>query len=249
MASPIFGYRFQSIHTGKDMVPFGEGTAVLGASYGDYTGLSPDTNALRKANCRVTVNYSNISWRLDAGTNDLTVTGHITATLVRTATGVASNGHQDIWCWFGDPETEVAHYNVGSGTSGTYTLIPEDKQDFTLVIPASNDPQEYSLGSLHYKNRFTERPEYMDATIPPDEFRVGLFITNPNAPIYRPGKILFGGISWQSHNRQEGAANILVPGGTWRTMATSNGAVSRDDPPYIWDASGFVNMRKIGENA
>ena len=38
MAAPILRYYFQSIHTGRDMVPFGEGTPNLGVTYGDYTG-------------------------------------------------------------------------------------------------------------------------------------------------------------------------------------------------------------------
>lgn len=249
MAAPILRYYFQSIHTGRDMVPFGEGTPTLGATYGDYTGLAPDTNANRKATCRVTISYSNVNWVLNPD-NSVTVSGRInTALLQRTATGVPSNGHQDIWCWFGDPEVEVTHLYVGSGTSGTYNLVPEQYRNFSFTIPASTNPQEYVFGALHYKNRFSERPQWMDERTPPDEFRVGLFITNPNPPTYRPGKILDNGNVWQSHNRTGGASNILLPSQSWQTMETSNGAVLRNDPPYIRDVSDFIDMRKIGENA
>ena len=249
MAAPILRYYFQSIHTGRDMVPFGEGTPNLGVTYGDYTGLAPDTNANRKANCRVTISYSNVDWTLNAD-NSVTVSGRINAAVLqRTATGVPSNGHQDIWCWFGDPEVEITHLYVGSGSSGTYDLVPAQYRDFTFTIPASQNPQEYVFGALHYKNRFSERPIELDATIPPDEFRVGLFITNPNLPVYRPGKILDNADTWQSHNRSGGKDDVRTSGQSWQTMVTAEGGVLRDNPPMIVDTSGFVNMRKIGENA
>lgn len=250
MAAPIIRYEFQSIHTGYDMVPFGEGTPTLGVTYGDWTGAYVDLNGNKKANCKVTVSYSNVNWVLNAD-NSITVSGRITtAKLVRTGTGVASVAHQDIWVWFGDPETQVAHYNVGSGSSGTYDLLPAQYRNFSFTIPASDNPQEFKAIALHYKNRNTEKPASWDEQYPPDEFRVGLFITNPNSPTYRPGKILDNGNTWQSHNRSGGADNILQGNGTsWQTMPTAKGHEASDNPPLIMTNSNFVNMLKIGENA
>lgn len=248
MAAPIIRYEFQSIHTGYDMVPFGEGTPTLGVTYGDWTGNYVDLNGNKKANCKVTVSYSNVNWVLNAD-NSITVSGRITtAKLVRTSTGVASVAHQDIWVWFGDPETQVAHYNVGSGSSGTYDLLPAQYRNFSFTIPASNNPQEFKAIALHYKNRNTEKPASWDAQYPPDEFRIGLFITNPNLPTYRPGKILDNGNTWQSHNRSGGADNVYT-GSFWQTMPTAAGHEKSDNPPLIMTNSNFLNMLKIGENA
>lgn len=248
MAAPIIRYEFQSIHTGYDMVPFGEGTPTLGVTYGDWTGSYVDLNGNKKANCKVTVSYSNVSWVLNAD-NSITVSGRVTtAKLVRTGTGVASVAHQDIWVWFGDPETQVAHYNVGSGSSGTYDLLPAQYRNFSFTIPASNNPQEFKAIALHYKNRNTEKPAAWDDDYPPDEFRVGLFITNPNTPTYRPGKILDNGNTWQSHNRSGGADNVYT-GSSWQTMPTAKGHEASDNPPLIMTSGHFENMLKIGENA
>lgn len=248
MAAPIIRYEFQSIHTGYDMVPFGEGTPTLGVTYGDWTGSYVDLNGNKKANCKVTVSYSNVNWVLNAD-NSITVSGRVTtAKLVRTGTGVASVAHQDIWVWFGDPETQVAHYNVGSGSSGTYDLLPAQYRNFSFTIPASDNPQEFKAIALHYKNRNTEKPASWDDQYPPDEFRVGLFITNTNSPTYRPGKILDNANHWQSHNRSGGVDDVYT-GSFWQTMPTAKGHEANDNPPLIMTGSRFENMLKIGENA
>lgn len=249
MAAPILSYKFQSIHTGKDMTPFGVGTPTLGVNYGDYTGISPDVNDNKKASCRVTVSYTNVRTVQNAD-NSITVTGRVNvAMLQRTATGVVSQCHQDIWVWFGNPEQQVFYTRVGSGSSGTYDLLPNQYKDFTFTIPASNNPQEYGAATLHFKNRCAEKPASMDENFPPDEFRIGLFVTNPNPPTYIPGKVLDNGNAWQSHNRAAGTAKILQSDNTWRVMTTDNGGQAYDNPPQIKDDSGFANMRKIGENA
>ena len=248
MAAPILSYRYKGIHGGYDMKPFGEGTTTLGVNYGDYTGMSPDTNGNKKAQCKVTISYSNIQWVLNAD-NSITISGRVSvAKLVRTATGVPSAGHQDIWVWFGSPEQQVFYQRVGSGASGTYDLLPSQYRNFSFTIPPSNNPQEFEAIALHYKNRFAEKPASMDENYPPDEFKVGLFITNPNKPTYRPGKILDNGNTWQSHNRSGGADNVYT-GSNWQTMPTSNGHNASDDPPLIMTNSLFQNMLKIGENA
>lgn len=248
MAEPILSYRYKSIAEGKDMKPFGEGTATLGVTYGDWTGNNFDYNGSKKANCKVTISYSNVRSVVNAD-NSVTVTGRINkAELKRTGTGVSTKCHQDVWVWFGDPETLVFHIYISSGQSGTWDLLPNQYKDFSFTIPASNNPTEKEYAAIHFKNRCSEKPASLDPQYPPDEFKVGLFITNPNPPVYRPGKILDNGDTWQSHNRSGGADNVYN-GSNWQTMPTSAGHVRSDDPPEIMTSSNFTNMLKIGENA
>lgn len=250
MAEPILRFEYHEEHGGYDMKPWGEGTTTLGVNYGDWTSKGYDGNGNKKAQCKVTISYSNVNWVLNSD-NSVTVTGRITtATLKRTATGVPSVCHQDIWTWFGEPETQVSHYYVNTASSGTYDLLPAQYRNFSLTIPASNNPQEVQALAIRFKNRCHEKPAGDDHDHPPDEFRVGLFVTNPNAPVYRPGKILDNGNIWQSHNRTVGKDNILQGNGTsWQTMETSGGGELTDNPPKIMSNSTFTNMRKIGENA
>lgn len=248
MAEPILSYRYKSIAEGKDMKPFGEGTATLGVTYGDWTGNNFDYNGNKKANCKVTISYSNVRSVVNAD-NSVTVTGRINkAELKRTGTGVSTKCHQDVWVWFGDQETLVFHIYISSGQSGTWDLLPNQYKDFSFTIPASNNPTEKEYAAIHFKNRCSEKPASLDPQYPPDEFKVGLFITNPNPPVYRPGKILDNGDTWQSHNRSGGADNVYN-GSNWQTMPTSAGHVRSDDPPEIMTNSNFTNMLKIGENA
>lgn len=248
MAEPILSYRYQSIAEGKDMRPFGEGTTTLGVTYGDWTGNNFDYNGSKKASCKVTISYSNVRSVVNAD-NSVTVTGRITkAELKRTSTGVPTRCHQDVWVWFGDPETQVFHINISSGQSGTWDLLPNQYKDFSFTIPASNIPTEKEYAAIHFKNRCSEKPASWDPQYPPDEFKVGLFITNPNLPVYRPGKVLDNNNAWQSHNRSGGVDNVYT-GSNWQTMPTSDGHNSSDNPPLIMTNSLFVNMLKIGENA
>lgn len=248
MAEPILRYHYKSIAEGKDMKPFGEGTATLGVTYGDWTGNNFDFNGSKKANCKVTISYSNVHSVVNAD-NSVTVTGRITkAELRRTGTGVPTRCHQDVWVWFGDPETQVFHIYISSGQTGTWDLLPSQYKDFSFTIPASNNPTEKEYAAIHFKNRCSEKPASLDQQYPPDEFKVGLFITNPNPPVYRPGKVLDNANLWQSHNRASGADNVYN-GSSWQTMPTSAGHVRSDDPPKIMTNSNFVNMLKIGENA
>lgn len=250
MADPILRYYFKDIHNGKDMTPFGQGTPTVGVTYGDWTGVAGDVVS-KKANCRVTVKYSKVKWVINPN-NSVTISGKVTATLVRTATDEESVCHQEVTAWFGDPESVVFYSNtIPSGGSGTYTLIPVAQQDFSFTIPPSDNPQEYVFGALHFKNWCYEKTGVYDpAKYPPDEFRVGLFVTNPNPPAYIPGKVLDDGGLWQSHNRATyGTAKVLAKNGSWNVMTTDNGAVERDNPPKIMAATEYFNMRKIGENA
>lgn len=247
MAAPIIRYEFQSIHTGADMKPFGEGTPTVGVTYGDYTGGNWDISAAQKAKCRVTISYSGVNWVLNAD-NSITVSGRITKAELKREYLSPSIDHQDVWVWFGDPEQQVFHQQIGSSQAGTWDLLPSQYRNFSITIPASNSPQEVKAVALHYKNRNTEKPASWDDQYPPDEFRIGLFVTNPNLPTYRPGKILDNADHWQSHNRSGGADNVYT-GSFWQTMPTAAGHEKSDNPPLIMTNSNFVNMLKIGENA
>ena len=248
--APEIIYKFQDIHNGKDMTPFGQGTPTVGVTYGDWTGVAGDVVS-KKANCRVTVKYSKVKWTINPN-NSVTISGKVTATLVRTATDEESVCHQEVTAWFGDPESVVFYSDtIPSGGSGTYTLIPAAQQDFSFTIPPSDNPQEYVFGALHFKNWCYEKTGVYDpAQFPPDEFRVGMFVKNLNPPAYIPGKVLDNGGLWQSHNRvTDGTAKVLAKNGSWNVMTTENGAVGQGNPPTIMTNAAFFNMRKIGENA
>lgn len=80
-----------------------------------------------------------------------------------------------------------------------------------------------------------------------DDIRIGVQFRNILPADYRPGMIMVNG-TWQSHNRTNGWAGIMV-NGTYREMRTNDGAVGTDNPPLIKHPDGWKNQRKIGANA
>lgn len=236
MASgPTYTYDAYIIAGGQDLSLSGAGTPNLTATYHDYGGIGEAVT--QKAACTISVNYANLAYTIN-NDNSITVTGNINgAVLVRSKIADSSNT-QEITAWFNNQQ--VFHTYVDTGSSGTYDLnIPSS---FSVTIPPSLNPQAQWPASIHFKNHNTGA-----GTRPPDEFYVGLGITNPNPPDYRPGQCLHSG-TWESHNRSGGSANVLRSG-TWTEMRTLNGGDASGDPPTIRTNGDWKNQRKIGANA
>lgn len=227
MANPIIDYDVDVIHAGANLRVEGEGTPNITAVYDDVTSAS-----VILATCRVNIQYSNVQWTLN-NDNSVTVTGNITsAVLTRTRVYQGSNSIMyNIWADF-NGERKFSTTVIGA-SSGTYDL--NFPSSFSITIP----PQSTSTAaSVHYYSRWT------GGTYDPDEFTVGLIVTNPNLPDYRPGKI-WNGSAWVSHNRSAGFEKINTSPSTTREMRTQDGGEGTGNPPTIYN-SAWKNQRKIG---
>lgn len=235
---PIINYDANKLQPGVNLTLSGVGTPNLTAEYGDFGGAGEAVSL--KANCKITISYSDVTVRIDNHNNAIvegTVTG---GTLVRTKVANSKNTQQ-ITAWFNGKQ--VFQTIVNTGSSGTYQLLPTPYY-FSIPLPPSDDPQPQYGPSIHFLS------DNMQSSNPPDEFTLGLVVTNPNGPVYRPGKVLDNNNTWQSHNRQNGAANQLSNNNSWREMTTGGGGVQQGNPPTIAGSGAiFFNMRKIGENA
>lgn len=227
MANPIIDYDVTIIHTGANLQVTGEGTPNITASYDDVTASS-----VLLAHCSLNIQYTNVQWTIN-NDNSVTVTGNITsATLVRNGTGASSTLSYNIWTQF-NGSTTFSTTVVGS-SSGTYNL--NFPASFSITVP----PQTTSTASsIHFFSQWT------GGTYDPDEFTVGLIVTNPNLPDYRPGKVMDNNSTWQSHNRTNGRAYIRNQSAQVE-MRTLDGAVGTGNPPTIRHNAEFKNMRKSG---
>lgn len=230
MANPIIDYDVDVIHTGANLRVEGEGTPNITAVYDDIAPVGT------LATCRVNIQYSNVQWTLN-NDNSVTITGNITAaTLVRTkvyqgSSGLLFNIRVDF-----NGANKFSTTVVGD-SSGTYNL--NFPSSFSITVP----PQSTSTAaSIHYFNQWTEGGS--DPSYQPDEFTVGLIVTNPNLPDYRPGKI-WNGSAWMSHNRSAGFEKINTSPANTREMRTQDGGVGTGNPPTIYNAA-WKNQRKIG---
>lgn len=227
MANPTIDYDVNIIHTGANLRVEGEGTPNITAIYDDVTASS-----VTLANCRVNIQYSNVQWTLN-NDNSVTITGNITsAMLTRTRAYQGSSGIMyNIWALF-NGERKFSTTVIGA-SSGTYNL--NFPASFSITVP----PQTTSTAaSVHYFSQWT------GGTYEPDEFTVGLIVTNPNLPDYRPGKI-WNGSAWLSHNRSAGFEKINTFPTNTREMRTQDGGVGTGNPPTIY-SSNWKNQRKIG---
>lgn len=230
---PNLRYDANILSPGVDLTLTGVGTPNLTAAYGDY-GADAVT---KKADCVISISYTNVAYTINSD-NSVTVTGNISGcTLVRTATGSSATTQQEITVWFNNVQT--FHEIVNTASSGTYNLnIPNT---FSVTIPPSLNPTEQWPASIHFLN------DNMQSPSPPDEFNLGLGITNPNPPDYRPGAIRDSNGVWQSHNRSGGEAHILTSGGTWKEMRTLGAPTSLGNPPSIRKNNAWYNMNKLGK--
>lgn len=226
MANPIIDYDVTIIHAGANLQVTGEGTPNITASYDDIT-----ESSVLLAHCSLNIQYANVQWAIN-NDNSVTVTGNITsATLTRNGTGASSALSYNIWTQF-NGSTTFSTTVVGS-SSGNYNL--NFPASFSITVP----PQSTSTASsIHFFSQWT------GGTYEPDEFTVGLIVTNPNLPDYRPGKI-WNGSAWESHNRSAGFEKINTSSANTREMRTQDGGVGTGNPPTIYN-SNWKNQRKIG---
>lgn len=232
---PVITYDAKILSPGTDLTLTGVGTPNISAQYGDY-GQNYQTG--KKADCVIAISYRNVAYTIN-GNNSITVTGEISpVNLVRTATGLPATGNQTMWSKFNGTQTWTQV--VATGSSGTYSLnIPGT---FSVTIPPSWDPQPSYVASIEFYNAVTN-------TLTPDHFYLGIQITNPNPPDYRPGAIYDSSNNqWLSHNRAGGESHIYNAGtGKWVEMRTTSGGTESDNPPSIYNGTKWVNQREIGK--
>lgn len=230
MANPTINYDLQIVHGGADLRVEGAGTPNITALYTDITATSRVL-----ANCRLNIQYSNVQWTIN-NDNSVTITGNITSdTLVRNGVAQSYTGiFYDIWTKF-DGDTTFST-RVLAESSGTYDLnLPAS---FSITVP----PQSTSTAaSIHF---FSKAAGY---SYDPDEFTLGLIVTNPNLPDYRPGAIRDGNGVWQSHNRSGGEVHILTGEGRWREERTAGAPSEKGNPPSIRKDNAWFNQKKIGK--
>lgn len=230
---PIIDYDAYIVSPGVNLTLTGRGTPSISAAYGDFG----SDGGSAKANCVLAINYTNIGYVINDD-NSITVSGNINgAILTRTATGVASPDNQQVIATFNGVQT--FNQLIATASSGTYDLnIPSS---FSVTIAPSLNPQPQYPASIFFSNDNTTSPA------PPDQFYLGIIITNPNPPDYRPGAILDGSGVWQSHNRSGGEAHILTGGGNWSEMRTLGAPSAMGNPPSIRKNNAWYNMAKLGK--
>lgn len=160
----------------------------------------------------------------------------------------------------GNPGSGLIHLWVKDKENGT-TFFETANSDVQATETLSNgfvigthtyvlEPaQTVGRGSVWYRSTWVG---YESLPIPntyTDVFWMGVNFRNILPRDYRPGKVLIPDGTWQSHNRENGATNILNNSGSWQTMRTQDGALSTGNPPVIRHTNGtWYNMRRIGEN-
>lgn len=231
MANPIIDYSATIISPGFDLRIEGEHTPNVTAIYDDN---SPSLGII--ANCRVNIQYSNIQWVVN-NDNSVTVTGTIdSATLVRQRVYQGSTALDwKVWTEIDGQRTFSAI--VHGGTPGTYNLNPPST--FSVTVPPQTS--KATVASIHFFNQWVE------GVYAPDEFTVGIIITNPNLPDYRPGAIRDNDGVWQSHNRSGGEVHILTGDGNWKEERTMGAPTEKGNPPSIRKNNAWFNGRKIGK--
>lgn len=232
MANPTIDYSATVVQGGVNLTINGDHTPNIAALYGDFM----NNGQTLLANCQVSISYSNVQWTLN-NDNSVTVTGSITAaTLTRTKVYQGSSGLLfNIYADFNGARRFST--TVVGASSGTYNL--NFPSSFSITVPPLTTS---TAASIHYFNQWTEGGS--DPHYQPDEFTVGLIVTNPNLPDYRPGKI-WNGSAWVSHNRAAGFEKVNTSSSTTREMRTQDGGVGTGNPPTIYNAA-WKNQRKIG---
>lgn len=232
---PIISYNAYIISPGLNLQINGVGTPNLTATYDDW----PTDASGVAAHCMLSISYTNIQWTI-ADDNSITVTGNITGgTLVRSGTGASSSQQQLVTAKFNN--NEVFSQTVNTASSGTYNLnLPAT---FSVTIPPSNNPQPAYPAAIEFKNDNTTSQN------PPDQFYLGIIITNPNPPDYRPGATINSSSVWLSHNRGVGKAHVLSSALRWGQMRTLNGLVDSGNPPSIRHNNKWMNQRKLGKES
>lgn len=231
MANPNITYDLQIIHGGADLRVEGAGTPNITAIYSDLHSSGTPVYAT----CRVNIQYANVQWTLN-NDSSVTVSGDIISdSLVRNGTSRPYTGvYYDLWAKF-DGDTKFST-RVLAESSGTYDLnLPSH---FSITVPPL---QTSTTASIHYFNKS------VGYSFAPDEFTVGLIVTNPNPPDYRPGAIRDSNGVWQSHNRSGGEVHILTGEGRWREERTAGAPNEKGNPPSVRKDNAWFNQKKIGK--
>lgn len=230
MAAPTLRFTTTIIQPGVNLRVEGEGTSNITAIYDDNSLALGVT----LATCYVNISYSNVQWTLNSD-NSVTVTGDINSDSLRRISQYSGTTdiYYHIWTKFNGSKT--FEQDVKGESSGNYDL------NFPATFSITVAPQTTSTAaSIEYYSQWKDHTQYR-----PDWFTVGLVVTNPNLPDYRPGKVFDKNAIWQSHNRDGGAAGIRNDLGLIE-MRTVDGGSGTGNPPLIRNASGYVNQRKIG---
>lgn len=234
---PIISYDAKLLKPGVDLTLTGVGTPNLTATYGDYGGVGEPMSL--KASCTVSINYTDINWIVN-NDNSITVTGKINGGILRrVATGTSSINTQSIQAWFNNVRTFHIE-RIETDSSGTYDLNIPDTFSVTIPPLATNDHS----AAIHFLS-MNDQGDPSQGRIG-DEFALGILITNPNPPDYRPGAVLSEG-KWLSHNRSGGEAHILKADGKWKEMRTADGHSTNNNPPSIRIGNKWTDQKKIGK--
>lgn len=238
MAAPTISYDVHIINPGADLNVVSDPDHNKVTAY--YTDLRASDSHVY-ARCNIVVQYSDVQWTLNSD-NSVTVTGNVISSVL-TRNGVAqsssSNLYYDIQAKFEGAKTFPAgsseYERVLAESSGVYDLGATGS--FTVTVPPQT--QTDTQASVYFYSKSVGYPQYL-----PDEFTVGIIVTNPNTPDYRPGKI-YDGTTWQSHNRSAGFEKIYTASSSTREMRTRDGGTGENDPPTIYNGAK-KNQRKIG---
>lgn len=149
-----------------------------------------------------------------------------------------------------------AYFSVNGDNIGhAHTLSgPIDMGTETITIPPGGEVVRGSIYVLNHTTGLAWVEEYTD------EMWCGITFRNPregqpDTPSwdqydYRPGAT-YDGSTWQSHNRNGGAANIFN-GFSWTEMRThydgAEGVLQTTKGPFIRHTGVWNNMRNIGAN-
>lgn len=127
---------------------------------------------------------------------------------------------------FTDLQVATPHPILGS---------PMTLADYTFTLAPGED---LSKSSLFLHNEVIGISSW-------DEIHLGIEFKNIQPRDYRPGWN-WNGSSAMSHNRNGGAANIRGNSSNWIEMRTIGDGTMTNTPPYIRNASGWQDMRLIG---
>lgn len=232
-----------------------------GQAYGPltYQYYYTDSNSASNANSsRVTIKATD-SWTGEFDDKNnliITITTKITSIVRGNIAGnplAGGNWTRDITV--GREKGGKVYFNVNGDNIGhAHTLSgPIDLGTETITIPPGGKVERGSVYVLNHTTGLAWTKPYVD------EMWAGISFRNPregepDTPSwdeydYRPGAIYDGG-TWQSHNRNGGAANIFN-GFSWQEMRThyngAEGVRQSEDPPFIYTGS-WQNMHNIGED-
>ena len=216
----------------------------------DLTGSATYTYTYRDSDTTQNSNSTKVAvtvkddWSVDIDNrNYMTVTVHTTmVSAVRTKIGSPSNINRHLWLRRTQNGQDYNPFPLIDNGSTAHTIasnVNMGSYSFTLA-PGENAQRatvwwrNTSVGyeSMKIPNKYT------------DILGIGIHFKNILPKDYRPGKVYNNG-TWYSHNRSTGWAGVW-DGTTFKEMRTTDGGTGTDNPPFIRNASQWVNQRQIG---